>query len=109
MLKARHNWRTTICSDEKWFVLEDKQRKCWMADGSERYRNLRQFPQKVMVWGGISLVGSTSLAFITGAVDSSKYQPLLQQHLVPLAKKIVGSWSFQQDNARPPTSAATTA
>ncbi len=33
MLKAGHDWRRTICTDEKWVVLEEKQRRCWIKDG----------------------------------------------------------------------------
>ncbi len=106
------NWRRVVCSDEKQFVLEDKQRRCWMKPGAPRYRNTRQHPKSVMVWGGISLMGSTRLVFIEGKIDSTMYQGVLKSALLPLARAINSSsaeqWWFQQDNARPHTSIATT-
>ncbi len=59
MLKRGHDFHRTLCSDEKMFVLEDVQKRCWMTDNNPRFRNVRQFPKHVMVWSGMSLVGNT--------------------------------------------------
>ncbi len=109
MLKAGHDFRRTLCSDEKVFVLEDRQRRCWMADTARRYRNCHQHPKHIMVWGGISLLGSTSIAFVDGNMDAVGYQKVLQNHLLPLVKRIRGPWAFQQDGARPHTARSTMA
>ena len=62
-----------------------------------------------MVWGAISLMGSTEIIFIEGSIDAVTYQKVLKIGLEPLARKIAGNWSFQQDNARPHTAASTKA
>ena len=54
-----------------------------------------------MVWGGVSLMGSTRLAFVDGSMDAAAYQKILRTVLTPTAKTFRGPWFFQQDNARP--------
>ncbi len=109
LLKKGHDWRRTMCSDEKMFVLEDRQRRCWMTKANPRFRNTRQYPSKVLVWGGISLMGSTDIAFIDGTMDAHAYQEVLRKHLLPVASGFVWPWWFQQDGARPHTARSTMA
>ncbi len=112
MRKRGHDWTTTVCTDEKVFVLQDLQKAAWAPTGQRRYRNSRQFPSSVMVWGGLSVHGSTEISIITGTVDATAYQSILQSTLVPLGKKLsrMGlQWSFQQDNARPHVARSTMA
>ncbi len=109
MLRARHNFRTTVNSDEKLFILEDTQRRCWMTDADPRYRNLRHHPQKVMIWGGISLLGCTDICFVDGKIDAAAYQAVLSKCLLPLSRTFAVPWTFQQDGARPHTAASTMA
>ncbi len=104
MLKRGQDWTTTVNSDEKVFVLQPLQRAAWAPKGNRRQRFTRHFPSKLMVWGAISMHGSTKLAFIPGTLDATAYQSVLQTTLVPLGKRLnrLGmGWSFQQDNARP--------
>ncbi|KAK4017278.1 uncharacterized protein LOC116924485 isoform X2 [Daphnia magna] len=44
-------------------------------------------PNTVVVWGGISSHPKASLCRGTGRFDSSTYTNILQQHIIPLAKK----------------------
>ena len=73
MLKAGHDWRRTMCTDEKWFVLEDGQRRCWIKNGEELFITTRQHPEKVMAWGGISLLGSPKLAFCGSVTGGGRF------------------------------------
>ncbi len=106
---AKHNFCRTVNSDEKLFVLEDRQKRCWMLDAAPRFRNCLQHPKSLMVWGAISLLGSTKLAFVEGTVDAAAYQKTLGRYLLPLASSIGGPWWFQQDGARCHTAHSTTA
>ena len=110
MLRVSINWRRIVCSDEKTFVLRHQQRRCWVKQGDSPRRPTRQHPTSLMVWGGISLMGSTKIVFAPARVDSMVYVGMLKTDLEPLARTLVpGTWSFQQDNARPHTAAATRA
>ena len=104
---AGHDWGRTLCTDEKMFVLEDEQKCCWMDPEDPRYRDVRQHPKQVMVWGGISLLGSTRLIFVRGTMDAIQYQSILQQAEAPLVAKVRGPFYLQQDNARPHVAAST--
>ncbi len=104
---SNHDWAHTLCTDEKMFVLEDEQSCCWMDPGDPRFRNVRQHPKQVMVWGGISLMGSTELVFVEGTLDAAKYRAILQKAVVPLVTRVGGPFHLQQDNARPHVAAAT--
>ncbi|RWS09069.1 Transposable element Tc3 transposase-like protein [Dinothrombium tinctorium] len=53
-----------------------------------------------MVWAAFSATGKTSIAFIDGRMNASKYQDLLGDYLLPDGPVIGGEeWLFQQDNA----------
>ena len=103
------DWRRTLCTDEKVFVLKQHQRRCFAPKGLPRKQFRKHHPESLLVWGGISLVGSTDPIFVRGIVDSHRYQQILALGLIPLARRLRGPWYFQQDNARPHTSASTKA
>lgn len=57
-----------------------------------------------MVWGGVSLMGKTELAFVDGNQDAAAHVNTLANHLVPFIDLIEGlvpgfKFIFQQDNA----------
>ena len=106
---VKHDWSRTLCTDEKLFVLEDEQKCCWMDPDDPRFRNHRQYPKRVMVWGGISTLGSTEVIFVNGTMDAKQYQAIQQKAVVPWAAKVGRPIYFQQDNARPHVAAATMA
>jgi hypothetical protein len=53
------------------------------------------------VWGGICSRGKTDLFFIEGKLNSTKYQELLEETLLPAAERLYedGDWKLMQDHA----------
>jgi transposase len=97
-------WNSVIFTDEKK----------WNLDGPDGYQcywhDLRKEPLvlskqnfgggSVMLWAGFGYHGKTPLNFVTGSLNSTAYQAVLQQSLLPVARRIGGNrWVFQQDNA----------
>ena len=99
-------WSAVIFSDEKKFNLDG-------PDGLKSYWRDKRAPQKtyvsrhsgggsVMVWGGISAMGKTSLAVIDGSVNAPRYVELLEDYLLPFALgEHDDAYVFMQDNAGP--------
>ncbi len=97
-------WHSVIFSDEKKFNLDG-------PDGWKFYwHDLRKEPQyfqkrvqgggSVMVWGAFGSAGKLELAVLDGRMDSSRYQAMLNTHLLPFGPAVGGpNWVFQQDNA----------
>ena len=53
-----------------------------------------------MLWGGITLKGRTTLAWMKGRQNTKKYLQVLRDFLLPFAdENMPVSWMFQQDNA----------
>ena len=53
-----------------------------------------------MIWEGISALGTTTLAFCSGKMNSNEYQDILRKHFIPNAPSITdGDWILMQDNA----------
>lgn len=110
---ARHDEGDLIFSDEKLFKLQephnpqnDRVYAASMSEipankiGVERFQNV----SSVMVWGAISKKGKLPLLFIDKGVkiNAAFYlKNVLQDHLLPEAKKLYGdvTWCFQQDSA----------
>jgi transposase len=92
------NWDTTIFSDETIFQFYRTSAKQWTKHGKPRKPAPPHGPQ-LLIWGGISSRGKTSLAFVDGTVDTRKYCEILEQHLLDYATKFPDGWRFQQDNA----------
>uniref|UniRef100_A0A915E231 Tc3 transposase DNA binding domain-containing protein n=1 Tax=Ditylenchus dipsaci TaxID=166011 RepID=A0A915E231_9BILA len=98
------NWKTVIFSDEKKFNLDG-------PDGLNGYwRDLRKEPLyfskrnfgggSVMVWAGVSFVGSLTLQFTSSKMKSRDYIEVLNSNLVPYLQRFHRlSLTFQQDNA----------
>lgn len=112
-LKERTNWKKIIFSDEKRFTLDG-------PDGCKYYwHDIRREPRTffsrqsggggIMVWGGFSAKGVTSLAILSGRQDSFDYQETLTNRLFPFADSVHDDgYVFQQDNASIHASRATT-
>jgi 2-polyprenyl-6-methoxyphenol hydroxylase-like FAD-dependent oxidoreductase len=60
-----------------------------------------------MVWGGISMRGTTNLSVIAGTVDSRVYQNILNENIPTMSALYPDGYILQQDNARPHTSRTT--
>jgi hypothetical protein len=97
-------WQCVIFSDEKK----------WNLDGPDGYRcywhDLRKEPLlfskrhfgggSVMTWAAFGWNGKAEIVFLSGSINSEKYQQLLQTSLLPVGRAIGGrNWIFQQDNA----------
>ena len=97
-------WESIIFSDEKKFNLDG-------PDGWNYYwHDLRKEPKfyskrvqgggSLMIWGAFSSKGKVNLSVVEGRLNSTKYQAMLDTHLLPFAPIIGGqNWTFQQDNA----------
>uniref|UniRef100_A0A8R1EE79 DDE_3 domain-containing protein n=1 Tax=Caenorhabditis japonica TaxID=281687 RepID=A0A8R1EE79_CAEJA len=93
-----------IFSDEKKFNLDG-------PDGYKLYwHDLRKDPAvfskrnfgggSLMVWGAFSSAGYLELAFTTCRMNSTDYQDVLQNHLLPFRRRFNRlPFTFQQDNA----------
>ena len=54
----------------------------------------------MMVWGGISSLGTTPLEIVAGTIDAERYCQTLDQFLMPSMRELYGSdFVLQQDNA----------
>ncbi|KAK0421042.1 hypothetical protein QR680_015037 [Steinernema hermaphroditum] len=99
-----NKWDRVVFTDEKKFNLDG-------PNGFSHYwRDLRKEPKtfstrnfgggSVMIWGGFSAFGKTTLAFCTPKMKSEDYQNILQEHLLPyFARFRSAQLILQQDNA----------
>lgn len=105
-------WKQIIFSDEKKFNLDG-------PDGYKHYwHDLRKEPKEcfsrqmgggsVMIWGAFSYEGLCDLQRISGHMNSTQYQSMLYDHMIPFGPLLGGAnWMFQQDNAACHTSKST--
>lgn len=103
-------WREIVFSDEKKFNLDgpDGYQYYWHDIRKEEqiYSKRIQGGGSVMIWAAFGWKGKTEIAFVNGRINAAAYQRVLEEHLLPSARKISGAnWKFQQDNA--PIHAAT--
>lgn len=99
-------WSHVVFSDEKLFYLVRPANRShdivWAANPHEVPPE-EVVPQssRLHVWGAISSRGKTKLAFLEGPLNAPKYVKILEQFLLPAAKKQFGDekWCFMQDHA----------
>ena len=102
------DWSTTFFTDESSFCFHRDRHPRWSSGGKPAKVPHSKFPKTVMIWGGISIMGYSSLAVIRGSVNQHTYQQILNDHLLPNASAYYGdSWRLQQDNARPHSAIST--
>ena len=60
-----------------------------------------KFPQKIMIWGDISVHGTSRLHIVSGTMNAQKYISVLQTRLLPQIKdwQCESDWIFQPDGA----------
>ncbi len=70
-----------------------------------------QKPASLMVWGCISAYGMGSLHVLESTMNAERYIKVLEQHMLPSRQRLFQGRPcvFQQDNAKPHTTAITTA
>lgn len=114
---SAEKWGTVLFSDESSFQLFSNRVKRVRCRTDEKYNDdcvaakVQKGGASVMIWGCLSAKGIGELHFVEGTVDSVKYTNILDNYMLPSKKKLYGrkkNWLFQQDNARPHTSAHTT-
>lgn len=102
----------TIYSDEKRFNLDgpDGLNYYWHDLRSEQEVGMsrQNGGGGVMVWGGMSRKGKTTLAILEGKQNAAKYCDTMDKHLIPPATRLYGTaYQYQQDNASIHTAKAT--
>ena len=89
---SREFWRTVVFSNEKKFNLDG-------ADGIHHYRlylhkkplilsKRAQGGGSVMIWAVFGYFGQSKVVFVSGSMNSVKYQSLLKNNLLQIGKKI---------------------
>ena len=97
-------WQNVVFSDEKKFNLDGPDGfHCYWHDLRREkliFSKRLQNGGSVMIWGGFSSKGKTSLVFIETTIDSIKYQEILRRNLIPFGSHFHSNdYIFQQDNA----------
>lgn len=89
-----------IFSDESRFSLDGPNaRVSYWADTrvARRWQGKRQKGGGIcMIWAAFSLIGKTSLVFVTGSINSVGYTELLEENLLPVADEHSVPPTFQQ-------------
>lgn len=97
----RFDFTRTLFTDESRFELNANTLKVWRFVGQPRPLR-HKWPQNasVMIWGGVSCQGKTSLHFIKGSLDGEGYRELISEHKAEI-KRMFGrkKWDFVQDGA----------
>lgn len=106
-LANRHrDWSRTVFSDESYFLLHRYKVMEW---GRVRpHHPCPKYRKGIMVWGGISIRGTTPLKIARGKIDSDRYQDILDECLIDQMNTLFpDGWVLQQDNASCHTSKST--
>lgn len=95
-----------IFSDESTIsVLDDRVQSVRRRVGEEYkpecLKKTVKFPQKIMVWGAISVHGTSRIHIVEGMMNQTKYIQVLRTRLLPQVKEWYDNkpWIFQQDSA----------
>jgi transposase len=110
-----YNWKTVLFSDEKQFELGGGSTYAWQKVGQRPIKEYVDHAPKLMVWGAIGSHVKSELYFFEGSVDGQAYRTMLQKQLKEnkltyspkCPKRLVGNWTFLQDNAKPHTAKET--
>jgi hypothetical protein len=93
-------------SDESTIaVMEDRVQSVRRRPGEEFLpeclKKTVKFPTKIMVWGAISVHGTSRLHIVEGNMNQVKYIEVLKGRLLPQIREWYGQepWIFQQDSA----------
>lgn len=112
------NWRSVLFTDECKikFLSDDKRVRVWRRQG-ERFTDPcihgsdRFGRPSVMVWAGISLLGTTELVILDeGTVTAESYvEMVIRPVVIPFSQRVGDGFVLMQDNARPHTARITQA
>ena len=77
------DWEDIIFTDESMFEVENGRGIYYKhRESPPQKRPSKQYPPKVMVWGGIWLGGRTELHIVEGKVNSEEYCNILYEHFI---------------------------
>ncbi|KAL0169283.1 hypothetical protein M9458_033879, partial [Cirrhinus mrigala] len=114
--KSINYWNCVLWYDETKINLfgSDGVQHVWCCPGEEYQENcvsptVKHGGGSIMVWGGISAVGSGELQFIEGNMDSIMYCTFVKQNMMPSLQKLGRTAVFQHDNDPKHTTKMTTA
>ena len=96
------NFHKVLFTDESSFQLNANNLKMFRFKGRPPPKITKFNPNySIMVWGGISHQGKTTLKFIDGKVNAEKYQEIVMSKKTEILKLFNkrGRWFFLQDNA----------
>lgn len=107
------DWKKVLFSDESSFLLFGSDGITYVRrPESERFNpryqlcTVKHGGGKLMVWGCFSLNGVGPLVRIRDTMDRYVYKDILETHMLPHARRVMGrGWIFQQDNDPKHTSA----
>jgi transposase len=100
------DWSKVVLSDETPFNSQkglNSKNDCVWTHSADQVPpvELRKRGFSYPCWAAISVHGKTDLVHIEGALNAPKYIEILQQKLLPCARRWFrrGKWTFQQDGA----------
>jgi len=100
--RQNFNFKRTMFTDESSFQLNANNQKVFKLKGSKTPLKSKLNPNiKIMVWGGVSYLGKTSLTIIQGKLGGDEYHKLLKRKR-PEIKSIFSKykiWYWQHDSA----------
>ncbi|CDF36022.1 unnamed protein product [Chondrus crispus] len=102
--KGSSYWRQVVFSDEKKFNLDgpDGVASYWhdLRREEKVFSTRHQGGASLMLWGAISVRGTSHLVRVQGTMDSTQYCSVLEEDLLPFAADNLGEqWTFQKDGA----------
>ena len=124
---ARHHqhkrtcWDKVLFVDSKYFYVSLKgSSKVWVSAGEPAQKPAFKKSAGLHVYGGFSAAGTTQLVIASGTagfklpgagkgVNAEEYQHILQEHLLPAARRMFkgANWQLLHDSARPHTAQST--
>ena len=106
MKHRKTDWTKVVFTDESCIQFFSNKLKIWAKKRPSVM--VPKWSPKIMVWGGISVRGTT-FGFDVGTVNSQVYQKILNEHLQSIHELYPDNFTLQQDNARPHVSKDTLA
>ena len=76
------DWSRVVFTDESYFSLYRNTIRLWSK--SKRTKKTPKFGPTIVVWGGISLRGTTTLCLTKGSINALRYQEILSEHMTSI-------------------------
>ena len=94
------DWSRVVFSDEAAFQSQANIQRLLTRRGTIPRLGRSKFAPKIMVWGGISLQGTTPLCIVDGTINAERYVRILEEYLLPTMKVLFeDNFVLQLDNA----------